>query len=74
MARPVSLRTERTYRRDVEHLSRLRTAIQLDLELESEVVIKACEQIDALTRTIRQLIVRPQATANSVETSARRRK
>ena len=56
MARPVEKRTVRTYRRDVEHLSRLRTAIRMDTDLGKKLATKAVTEIDTLTDTLLAII------------------
>ena len=56
MSRPVKARTVQSYRRDVEHLTRLRTALKLDAKLEKILVQKTCLQIDALMNLLIELI------------------
>jgi hypothetical protein len=49
MPRPVKRRTVVSYRRDVEHLTRLRTAIKLDSHrLGTDLAEKTCSDIDTL--------------------------
>lgn len=49
MPRPVKRRTVVSYRRDVEHLTRLRTAIKLDInKLGTDLAEKTCQEIDTL--------------------------
>jgi hypothetical protein len=54
--RPVQKRDQRTYARDIEHLSRLRIAIQLDSSLDVGKADKACKDIDRLTKSILELV------------------
>lgn len=56
MSRPVKARTVQSYRRDVEHLTRLRTALKLDAKLEKILVQKTCLQIDTLMNLLIELI------------------
>ncbi len=48
MPRPVKRRTVVSYRRDVEHLTRLRTAIKLDSHRLGDLAEKTCTDIDTL--------------------------
>jgi len=48
VARPIVPRTRETYRRDVEALGRLRTAVQLDKQLKPVRVASVLKHIDAL--------------------------
>jgi len=57
MSRPVKRRTVQSYRRDVEHLTRLRTAIKLDSKLDKSLAQKAFSEIDTLMNTLVDLIV-----------------
>jgi len=56
MPRPVKRRTVQSYRRDVETLTRLQTALKLDSKLEKHLVIKAGQEIDMLMNTLIELI------------------
>lgn len=56
MPRPVKRRTVQSYRRDVETLTRLQTALKLDSKLEKQLVIKAGQEIDMLMNTLIELI------------------
>jgi hypothetical protein len=56
MPRPVKRRTVQSYRRDVETLTRLQTALKLDSKLEKPLVIKAGQEIDMLMNTLIELI------------------
>jgi hypothetical protein len=56
MPRPVKRRTVQSYRRDVETLTRLQTAIKLDSKLGKTLAIKACKDIDTLMSTLIELI------------------
>jgi hypothetical protein len=53
---PVKKRTTKSYQRDVEHLTRLRTAIRLDVTLDMTSADRACEAIDALMKNLATLI------------------
>lgn len=53
---PVKKRTTKSYQRDVEHLTRLRTAIRLDVSLDIGSVDKACASIDSLMKDLANLI------------------
>ena len=53
---PVKKRTTKSYQRDVEHLTRLRTAIRLDVSLDVGSVDKACASIDSLMKDLANLI------------------
>jgi hypothetical protein len=49
MPRPVKRRTVVSYRRDVEHLTRLRSALKLDSsKLGNSLVEQTCQDIDTL--------------------------
>lgn len=56
MSRPVKGRTVVSYRRDVESLNRLRTALKLDSKLPKPLVAKASTEIDTLVDTLIKLI------------------
>jgi hypothetical protein len=56
MPRPVKRRTVQSYRRDVETLTRLQTAIKLDSKLGKPLATKACKDIDTLMGTLIELI------------------
>lgn len=56
MARPVKKRTVVSYRRDVEALTRLRSAIKLDPDLTKPLADKTCVDIDTLIDSINELI------------------
>ncbi len=55
MPRPVVPRTRRTYQRDLEALSRLRTAIMIDMTLTREAQRVVVKQIDGLTTALVEL-------------------
>lgn len=65
MVRPVKVRTAETYRRDIENLSRLRSAIRLDVSIESDDQKAICEKIDNLTDDLDRLMRRDTRPANS---------
>lgn len=56
MPRPVKRRTVQSYRRDVETLTRLQTALKLDSKLEKSLVTKTCQEIDMLMNSLIELI------------------
>ncbi len=56
MPRPVKRRTVQSYRRDVETLTRLQTALKLDSKLGKKLVVRACQEIDILMNTLIELI------------------
>jgi len=55
MARPILVRTVRTYQRDVEHLGRLRTALRLDTTIDPAIADRAAKLIDKLTLELGRL-------------------
>ncbi len=56
MSRPVKGRTVKSYRRDVETLTRLRMALKLDSKLPKPLVEKTCKEIDTLVNSIIELM------------------
>lgn len=56
---PYSQRNVQSYQRDREYLIRLRAAIFLDEELDSNKIKDAVEKIDALLLTLRDLTKKP---------------
>jgi hypothetical protein len=56
MSRPVKRRTIKSYGRDIEHLTRLRTAIKLDRTLTNPLAETTCLQIDTLMSHLIELI------------------
>lgn len=61
--RPIQTRDRRTYQRDIEHLMRLRTAIQLDNSLDVTQANRAIKDIDRLTQSVLELIKSLQISA-----------
>lgn len=59
MARPVKTRTADTLRRDVESLTRLRSALMLDKSLDAARVKETVGLIDSLTNKLVDLIHAP---------------
>lgn len=60
MARPIKKRTAKSYQRDVEVLGRLRTAIQIDGDVDFALQSKALENIDALIATLAAILQKQQ--------------
>jgi hypothetical protein len=56
MPRPVKKRTAKTYRRDVEALGRLRTALLVDLEIDSDLRKQALDNIDTLIGSLAEIL------------------
>ena len=56
MPRPIKKRTAKSYRRDVEALGRLRTAIQVDLDIDRDLQTNAITEIDTLITTLAAII------------------
>lgn len=56
MPRPVKGRTAKTYKRDVESLTRLRMALKLDSKLPKPQVEKVTKEIDILVNSLVELI------------------
>lgn len=56
MSRPIKKRTAKSYRRDVESLVRLHTAIRLDENLPKEKARDAMSKIDNLIDSLKELI------------------
>jgi hypothetical protein len=55
MPRPIIKRTTKSYKRDIEALTRLRTAIKLDRELDQNLAGSALTDIDKLIDSIWKL-------------------
>jgi hypothetical protein len=55
MARPIQKRTSKSYQRDIEALTRLRTAIKLDRHLDPTLVNTAITDIDKLVDSVWKL-------------------
>lgn len=56
MPRPVKGRTAKTYKRDVESLTRLRMALKLDPKLPKPRVDKVSREIDTVINSLVELI------------------
>jgi hypothetical protein len=56
MARPVKIRNADTYRRDIENLTRLRTAVRLDRNIEADVQHDIFKDIDSLMDALDRLM------------------
>ena len=62
MARPVKARGTEAYRRDIQTLTRLRTALILDKTANEVDAREAIRCIDALTETLAKLMPHDEAT------------
>jgi len=55
MARLVKKRTPQSYRKDIDNLGRLRTAILIDRDLSADLVMEATKGVDSLIETLGRL-------------------